>query len=185
VPGVLERYQLPADLEELLDELRDLSKKAEAGEKGARQELRHRLRESSPAVIERFSDIAGRAQNMLTNTIAAGEPLMQEALKERLALMREEIAGESPTPLKRLLAERVVAGWLLVEVLEGLIAAQYHRGAPKGARQVSSSYTLQQSRILESATRRYLQAVRSLAQVRKLQANTPGNQANTQINLRP
>jgi hypothetical protein len=34
------------------------------------------------------------------------------------------------------------------------------------------SYILQMSRILESATRRYLAAVRELARVRKLQAGT-------------
>jgi hypothetical protein len=60
--------------------------------------------------------------------------------------MRAEIAGESPTPLEALLAERVVAGWLLVEVLEGLVAAQYRRDAnrrdAKSAR-VGPAYLIQ------------------------------------------
>ena len=46
--------------------------------------------------------------------------------------MRAEIAGESPTLLEALLAERVVAGWLLVEVLEGLVATR--TGATRRAR---------------------------------------------------
>jgi hypothetical protein len=42
-----------------------------------------------------------------------------------------------------------------------------------GISSFAPSYIVQQSRILESATRRYLAAVRELARVRKLQARTP------------
>jgi hypothetical protein len=181
VSGALERYQLPAEVRERLEELRELSKKAEGGEKGARAQLRRAVAKCSPGVIAEASDIAQRAQAMLTKTIAAGEPLMEEALETRLALMREEIAGENASPLEILLTERVVAGWLLVEVLEGLIAAQFYKGAPKSSR-LPPSYIIQQSRILEGATRRYLAAVRELARVRKLQAGAPV-QANTQVNV--
>jgi hypothetical protein len=82
--------------------------------------------------------------------------------------MRAEIAGDNPTPLEQLLTERVVAGWLLVEVLEALVTAQYHRGTKAG--RVGPGYVLQQSRILDSANRRCLAAIRELARVRKLQA---------------
>jgi hypothetical protein len=37
--------------------------------------------------------------------------------------------------------------------------------------------------IQESANRRYLAAIKALAQVKKLQANTPAVQYNTQINV--
>jgi hypothetical protein len=39
-PGVLERYQLPAEARESLEELRALSRKAEDGDQEARKELR-------------------------------------------------------------------------------------------------------------------------------------------------
>jgi hypothetical protein len=117
---------------------------------------------------------------MLVKTISAGEPLMEEALQARMQQMRGEIAGENPTPLEVLLTERVVAGWLLVEVLEGLIAAQYQRDVT--AHRVAPTYVIQQSRIVESATRRYLTAIRELARVRKLQAGAPV-QVNTQVNV--
>ena len=95
--------------------------------------------------------------------------------------MRAEIAGENPAPLERLLVERVVAGWLLVEVLEALLAAQFHRDAPKSSR-VPPSYTIQMSKILESATRRHLAAIRTLAQIRKLGTAVQINIAEKQIN---
>ena len=43
---------------------------------------------------------------------------------------------------------------------------------------------LQMMKLQESANRRYLAAIKTLAQVQKLQANTPGVQYNMQINLR-
>jgi hypothetical protein len=68
-----------------------------------------------------------------------------------------------------------------VEVLEGLIAAQYQRDVT--AHRVPPAHVIQQSRILESATRRYLAAIRELARVRKLQAGAPPVQVNTQVNI--
>ena len=117
---------------------------------------------------------------MLVKTISAGKPLMEEALQECMHQMRSEIAGENPTPLEVLLTERVVAGWLLVEVLEGLIAAQYQRDVT--AHRVPPAHVIQQSRIVESATRRHLAAIRERARVRKLQAGAPV-QVNTQVNV--
>jgi hypothetical protein len=178
VPGALE---LSEDARGRLTELRALSEKAEAGNKESRKELRRLVRSSSPDVIAEASSIASRAERMLVKTISAGKPLMEEALEERMDQMRAEIAGENPTPLEVLLTERVVAGWLLVEVLEGLIAAQYQRDVT--AHRVPPAHVIQQSRILESATRRYLAAIRELARVRKLQAGTPPVQVNTQVNI--
>jgi hypothetical protein len=164
-----------------LTELRALSEKAQAGDREARKELRRLVRASSPEVIAEASGIARRAEWMLVKTISAGKPLMEEALQERMHQMRKEIAGETPRPLEVLLTERVVAGWLLVEVLEGLIAAQYQRDVT--AHRVAPTYVIQQSRIVESATRRYLASIRELAKVRRLLAGTPPVQVNTQVNV--
>ena len=82
--------------------------------------------------------------------------------------MRAEIAGEDPTPLEVLRTERVVSLRMLTTLLEVLIATQYRRNAGDPER-LSPSYIIQQSRILESATRRYLAAIKELARVRKLQ----------------
>ena len=170
------------DLEPNLERLRALSKEAEGGDRRsqARAELRRAIARSSPEVIAEASSVARRAEWMLVKTISAGDTLMQEALRARMEHMRAEIAGENPTPLELLLTERVVAGWLLVEVLEALMAGQYRRGQ-EGPR-VGPDYIIQHSRILESATRRYLAAIRELARVRKLQTGTPV-QVNTQVNV--
>jgi hypothetical protein len=167
-----------------LGELQTLSEKAEAGDKEARKELRCLVRSSSAEVIGRASDIGRRAGRMLARSAAGGDPLLEEALYVKLERMRAEIAGENPTPLEALLTERVVSLWMLTALLEVLIAAQYRRGEVMEGKRASPTYIIQQSRILEGASRRYLAAIRELARVRKLQANTPPVQFNTQINLR-
>jgi hypothetical protein len=179
-PGALE---LSEETRERLTKLRAVSEKAEAGDKDARKELRLMVRASSPEVIERASDIGRRAGHTLARTAAGGDPLTEEALYAKLDAMRAEIAGEDPTPLEVLLTERVVSLWMLTTLLEVLIATQYRRDVGDGTKRLSPSYLLQQSRILESANRRYLAAIRELARVRKLEATAPPVQVNTQVNV--
>jgi hypothetical protein len=163
--GVLE---LSDETKSRLAELRALSDRAEAGDKGARKELRRMVRSSSPEVIGRASDLGRKMGQTLAHTAAGGDPLTEEALLAKLDLMRAEIAGEDPTPLEVLLTERVVSLWMLTSLLEALIATQYRKVVDDPSERLSPSYLIQQSRILESATRRYLAAVRELARVRKL-----------------
>ena len=173
--------ELTKDVREQLVELRALSDKAESGDKGARRELRKALQESSPEIVARASNLAQRGQWILAETIAGGEPLMEEALITWLDLMRAEVAGENPTPLEVLLTERVVSSWLVVEVLEALMNAQLKRR--EGVLRAPTSYLKFIIGWLESAHRRHLSSIRELARVRKLQSNVPGIQYNTQINL--
>ena len=179
-PGALERYQLPAEVQESLEMLRELSTKAEAGDTGARKDLKRKLREASPDVIARASDVGRKAQHVLIRAAAGGDPLTEYALSGRLDIMREEIAGENPTPLEVLLTERVVSCWMLVELFDVLMAGQFRIGTEQ---RVPPSYLKHMIRWQESATRRYLAAIRELARVRKLQAGVPAVQVNTQVNV--
>ena len=174
-------FKLSKDVKDRMAELEALSDKARDGDKEAMRELRQALRESSPEIVARASDFARLGQRILAETIAAGEPLMEEALVARLELMRAEVAGENPTPLEVLLTERIVSAWLVVEVLEALMNAQLKRS--KDVPHAPTSYLKFIIGWLESANRRYLSSIRELARVRKLQKNTPGVQFNTQINL--
>ena len=165
--------ELSEETKDRLAELRSLSKRAEAGEKEARKELRRMVRSSSEEVIGRASDVGRRAGQTLARSASGGDPLVEEALFAKLDYMRAQIAGDDPTPLEVLLTERVVSLWMLTTVLEVLLASQYRRSVGEGPERLSQSYIMQQSRILESATRRYLAAIRELARVRKLQGTPP------------
>ena len=179
-PGALE---LSEESRGRLAELRALSKKAEAGDRDARKELRLMVRTSSPEVIGQAADVGRKAGLTLAHTVSGGDLLTEEALYAKLDLMRAEIAGENPTPLEVLLTERVVSLWMLTTVLEVFLASQYRKNVGDGSERSSPSYLIQQSRILESATRRYLAAIKELARVRKLQAAAPPVRVNTQVNV--
>jgi hypothetical protein len=166
---------------EKLQELKALSDQAEGGDKEARLKLRTALRETSPEIVARCSDFARRGQRILAETMAVGEPLMEEAISRRLDLLRAEGAGEDPTPLEVLLTERIVSAWLVVEVLEALLNAQLKTG--EGNPRTPPSYLKFIIGWLESYQRRYLAAIKALAQVRRLQSGMPSSQTNVQINL--
>ena len=161
--------ELSEETRDRMAELRVLSDRAEAGDKEARRKLRLMVRASSAEVVGRASDVGRRTGRVLARSAAGGDPLAEEALCAKLDLMRAEIAGEDPTPLEVLLTERVVCLWMFTTLLEILLAGQYRRDAGDGLKRLSPPYLIQQSQILESATRRYFAAIRELARVRKLQ----------------
>jgi hypothetical protein len=160
-------------------ELQELADKAEGGEDGARLELRRRLREETPEVVARCSDSARSYRRLLAERSSGGNPLRKEAITERAGRMALELAGENPTPLEVLLSERVASLWVLVELQEALLAVWYYK-----AKATSPAFVLQMARLQESAHRRYLAAIKTLAQVQKLQGpsrvqvNIGGNQVN-------
>jgi hypothetical protein len=76
-------------------------------------------------VIARASGVSRRAQHMLIETASGGSELTQYALSRRLDVMREEIAGDNPTPLEVLLTEQVVSCWLWLTLLDALNSGQF------------------------------------------------------------
>jgi hypothetical protein len=164
---------------ERIYELQELSDKAQDGDDGARLELRRRLAQEAPEVVARCSDSARSYRRLLAKRSSGGSPLVEEAISERARRMALELAGLNPTPLEVLLSERVASLWVLVELQEALLAAWYYKA--EGA---SPAFVLQMARLQESCNRRYLGAIKTLAQVQKLQGpsrvqvNIGGNQVN-------
>lgn len=172
--------ELSSDTRARVKELRELSDRAEKGEKGARHVLRRALRSSAPAVISACSDYSGTYRRVLIETAGGSDPLAEEGLRLRTEMMRTEIAGENATPLEVLLADRITSLWLLSETLEALVAAQFSK---ENQARVPMTYLTRIARIQESVHRRYVSSMIELARLRKLQANTPAVQFNTQINV--
>ena len=162
-----------------IKELQALSERAEEGDKEARRELRRAVKESSPEIIARCSDIARTYHRLVAETASGRNPLVEEAIVEQARRMVGEIAGENPTPLEVLLAERIASLWVLTEAQEALLSAWYSRHNPS---RLSPAFLIQMCKVQESVSRRYLAAIKALAQVRKLQANTPTVRL-TQINV--
>jgi hypothetical protein len=163
---------------ESVHELQVLSKRAEDGEEGARKELRRALRESAPEVITRCSDSSRFYRHILAERMSGGDPLVEDAIVEQAERIALELAGGNPTRLEVLLSERVASLWVLTELQEALFAAYFKTG------EAHLSVVLKITRLQESAHRRYLAAIKTLAQVQKLQGpsrvqvNIGGNQVN-------
>ena len=175
-----EALALSDEARERLQELQALSDKVEGGDKGAVLELRRELEQSSSEVVAFCASIAQDYRRLAATTGSGGDPLVKEAMVEGAERLAKELAGENPTHLEVLLAERIASLWVLTETQDALLFASYRRGQSKP---VGPAFMIQMCKIQESTHRRYLAAVKALAQVRKLQANTPGVQFNTQVNV--
>ena len=146
-----------------VEKLQDLLRLAEKGQEDAVPEIRQILNEH-PDLALRFVDVAQIAEDALIEKMTREEDLAtKEILRCQLEAMREEIAGENPSPLERLLAERIVATWLQIQLFEGL----YTSGMSKKSSMTIAQGSFHQKR-LDQTYRRHLSAIRALAQMRKL-----------------
>ena len=146
---------------ETVGRLRELVNKAEKGNKEGLPEIRKILKES-PELAWRIMDYGKLAEWHFVERMTKDKDFgSKELLKRQLAAMREEIAGESPSALERLLAERVVATWLQIQLFEGLYAAAMYQS-------MSVKQGSYQQKRLDRAHGNHLSAIRALAQIRKL-----------------
>jgi len=149
-----------------------LIRRAEAGDAAALAEVREKL----PRTWEAYADLVRHAEGAFL-TLAAGEnALLRAALTGRLSQLRAELAGPSPSPVERLLVERVVLCWLAMYYEDA-------QDAQQGAKAPSWPASLNRQRRAEVAQRRFLAAVRTLETVRRLagpviQVNVGAQQVN-------
>jgi hypothetical protein len=103
----------------------------------------------------RRTALESRLEHMLGDK-AKGTAL---AVRENVKDLAKQVAGENPTTLERLLAERVATCWLDVQDHECRYAQQGN---------VSLKQYEWRSRMLDRAHYRYLSAIKTLAMIRKL-----------------
>jgi hypothetical protein len=113
-----------------------------------------------PAAVDMLGgDLAKQSQLALINKFSGQNLLFKESLIRKLGLLREELAGPNPTPLERLLVERIVACWLHLHQLEMIYASKEGMSLELENHYQSS---------ISSAQKRYLASIKTLALVRKL-----------------
>ena len=155
--------------------LRALMDKAQKGDEEAALDIRKVL-DGTPDLAWLFIKGLGKmAESALIGEITNNEDrATKELLKHQLESMRIEVAGQNPSPLERLLAERVVATWLEVQLFSGLYAM-----GMKGETLSQGEY---RQKRLDRAHSRHLSAVKALAQIRKMGPAVQINIAEKQIN---
>ena len=103
--------------------------------------------------------MAREAERVLVQTLSGKDLILKESLTVKLKLLREEVGGPNPTALERLLTERVVACWLFLYYAENIMTQTLKS---------SMEWCEFHQRRIDHAHKRYLSAIRSLAQIRKL-----------------
>ena len=136
-----------------------LLKRANEGEGAALLELRE-LCEGHPELWAGLGNLAAQAQAALVRAIAGPNDVVAEAVGQEAAALRRELAGPDSPPLERLLVARIVACWLYLHYAEARYA--------QGLGQLTMTQGEYHQRTIERADRRYLAAIKALAQVRRL-----------------
>jgi hypothetical protein len=139
-----------------LERLQRLVQLAQQGDESALPELRQAL-DVHPEVWQRYGDLALQAQAAWLQLICGPDLLLREALLRKVAELEAELLDAEACPLQRLLVQQVVATWLQVQYADA-VAAQLRSSQP-------AQHTIALRR-QNSASKRYLQAIRTLATVR-------------------
>ena len=114
----------------------------------------------APGYWAKMGDLASATRLVLIQQMAGEQNLVrQETMARQCAALTQELTGPTPSPLERLLVEGVVLCWLHLHYAEGL-------------RLQMKEVTFQQEefhqRRISKMHARYLSAIRTLAQVRRL-----------------
>lgn len=141
-----------------LDEIRELLGRAAGGDQEAMPELRAALDHRSE-VWQRLGDLAAHAELAWVGEIAGANPALAEVLTRKVGSLKEDLGGPTPSPLERLLIDRVAACWLQIHHAD-LAAARPVDATAEGRERLRKRQ--------EAAERRYSGAIEALARVRRL-----------------
>jgi hypothetical protein len=140
----------------------DVLSRAQAGDESVMGAFKEMLDHptAGPKLVEWFGDLAARAREFAVDEVAQTNLAIKAATPRKMAALRAELEGPDPSPIERLLVERVVFCWLILWEYESVLALQ-------AGKQTASSSAFHHRRI-DAAHRRYLSSLRALATVRKL-----------------
>lgn len=136
-------------------ELHKLLERAHKGDESTLPVLHEMLK--APHWLEACGNLATHAENALIRQYK--DLAVSEGLRNKMASLRAELAGPNPSPLERLLAERIAACWLHLYNLEMTYASK--DGWPL-------DLAMHYQKSIDRAHKRYLSAIKTLATVRKL-----------------
>jgi hypothetical protein len=154
----------------------DLVKRAANGDKSCLPTVQALLADGDRG--ESYRDAFGSSASWFRHSVikkaAGADVLIQEAIDQKLDEVQSELEGPNPTPIERLLAERASLCWFIVH---------WYENAYANADGWNLSQANFQHRKIDKAHARFLSALRTLAQVRKLalptlQVNIARNQVN-------
>lgn len=145
--------------EETFRWFRDLVDRTNSGDDTALSQLREGLEQCPILISALCGNMAIVATDSLIDAITGERLSQKEAILKQLETMRAELAGPTPSPIEKLLVDRVVVCWLQTQHADNQFA---------NARTVSIEIGDFMQRRQDRAHRRYLSAITTLARVRRL-----------------
>lgn len=162
-------------LVEQTDTINVLLRRATQGDRQAIDALRGEC-EATPDLWKEFGNIARQVRLKLIGKISGKNDVVGEAVAREVAALRRVWAGEHPTPLETALAERIATNWLNLHYIE----AKYLQSLGELTYEEDTWHC----RHIDLAERRYLRAIRALAEVRRIQLPAVQvNVAEKQVNV--
>lgn len=154
-PGPVVNYSAPAGDAEVVE----LFARARAGDEDAQAKVRGLV--VSRGWGDWLGDLGRQATRQLIGRATAWDPVWEAGVTEKANALRAQLLGDSPSVLDELLVRRVVNGWVAVHALE--LELTVRPPLDPGSRE-------HLDRALTRAQKRYAEAIRELARVRRLQA---------------
>jgi hypothetical protein len=158
------------------EDLEDAIGRAQDGDKSALPVIREHLA-TRPDTYWEMVDYARVVQNGQIKAYTGSGLYVREVMDEVVDRLRADLAGENPSPLERLLVERIISCYLHVNFAESEYSDSI---GGNGTRMEVAEYMQKR---LDHAHRRYLQAVKTLAQIRKMGPAIQINIAHKQLNM--
>jgi sigma54-dependent transcription regulator len=156
------------------DTLEDAVRQAQQGDATTLPVIRELL-DQTPELWENARNLATQVERTWIQALSGRDLVSQELLERDVQALRTTLQGSAPSPLENLLIERICACWLAVQHAELRAASRLQR---------SMTLSTAEEKRLDSTQRRFLGAVKSLAQVRRiLTPKVQLNVAQQQINL--
>jgi hypothetical protein len=135
-----------------------LIRRAERGDESAVPPLRQALN-ASGGLVELAGNLATQVQATLVRQAAGTNLFFKEGMEAKMDRLRTDMAGPDPSPLERLLADRIALCWLSLHDFEVRFAQ---------AKDLTIKQADHWQHRINCAHRRYLSSIKTLATVRKL-----------------
>jgi hypothetical protein len=155
-----------------------MSRLAAKGDEQASQALIQAC-QAVPRLWEIMAILSSMAVRSWVDLLASDKPgagVARRTIEKEIERKRVEVAGEDPSPLEQLLAERVALCWVAATYAD----AEYTRKLKEGMSFREGEYY---SKRCEQTNRQLLKAIESLARVRRLLTPMQVNIGQNQINV--
>lgn len=135
-----------------------LARRAQEGDESALKAMQPLIK--NPDFWREAADLVVNAEYAVVTRMSGKNLIFRESLKAQLSHMKAELGGPNPTPMERLLVDRVVLTWVTLNYYETTYTQNQGELSIRQA-----DYHL---RRIDGAHRRYLSAIKTLAVIRRL-----------------